>query len=189
MGRKRAAVAALGAVAVVVGVATALAPALAGVVPVPAVPVSVVGGVAGLFALLVGLRRRTTTIQGVEPPVVEESTAFDTPGSSFDARLDAMDGIGVGAARHRREGREHLVDVAVAVLESTDGLDEAAAETALAAGTWTDDPLAAAYFADSPPRVGLRGALAGYLSRHPRRRRELAHAVAALQARLEGEGS
>lgn len=188
MVRKRVALAALGAVAIVLGVATAAAPALAGVLAVPNVPIVLVGGIAGLFAVLVALRRRDSTIRGAEPPAVEETLDYPAPGAAFDEQLRGATGIGVDAARHRRLSRERLARVAVAVLGATEGYTEEEADAALAAGTWTDDPVAASCFADESVRRGIRGAVAQYFDRRSRYERELVHAIDALQAKLTGRG-
>lgn len=184
--RNRVLLAGLGAGLVVLGVATVAAPTLAGVIAIPNVPVAIVGGLAGVFGVLVGLRRRDSRVRGAEPPVVEDAVDHPTPGDAFDEQLRGAAGFGVEAARHRRVSRDHLADVAITVLTATEGCTEAEAEQALAQGTWTDDPIAAACFADTPPQPGIRGALVPYLDGRSRYERELVHAVDALQARLSG---
>jgi len=189
MVRKRILLAGVGAVAVVVGVAAVFAPALAGSIPFPDLPVVVVGGLAGLFALLVGLRRRDTTIRGAALPEVEAAVEDPIPGTVFDEQLRGAAGIGVDAARNRRVGRRHLADVAIAVLTKTEDYSEAEAEAALVAGTWTDDPIAASCFAEEPESVGVRGAVIQYFDRRSQYERELVRVVDVLQTKLEGERS
>lgn len=183
--RKRVTLAGAGVVATVVGVAAVFAPGIADSIPFPDLPVVVVGGLAGVFALLVGLRRRDSTIRGAELPEVEAAAEDPIPGSVFDEQLRGAAGIGVDAARNRRVGRRHLADVAIAVLAKTEGYSESEAEAALAAGTWTDDPIAASCFAEDPAPLGIRGSVIQYLNRRSRYERELVHTVDVLQAKLE----
>lgn len=186
--RSRVLLAAVGALAVTLGAATAAVPALAGVVAIPRVPVAVVGGIAGVFALLVGIRRRHSTVRAADPPMVEEASTHPVAGTSFDDRLRIAGRPSIEAARQRRESREHLAAVAVDVLVAVESDSEREAEAALADGTWTDDPLAAAYFTGDPPRAGVRAAIAAYLDRRSRHDRMVAHVVDALRDRLDGEG-
>lgn len=190
MGRKRLVLAAVGSIAVVLGVVTALAPSLSGALGLPNVPAIAVGGLAGFFGMLVALRRRNSRLYGAEPPDVEETADQPTPGAAFDAQLRGATGIGVQAARYRRTSREHLLDVATTVLTMTEGYTEEEARAALSTGSWTDDPIAAAAFADEPPRLGLRASVAQYLDRRSTYERELVHVIDALQdCLLEGRRS
>lgn len=188
MARSRTLLAFAGATAVIVGVAVAIQPALATSLSVPAIPVSVIGGVALLFAILIGLRRRDTTIRGAEPPEVESMLEYPQPGDVFDESLRTAHGLGIDAARRRREGREDLAAVAIAVLEVTEGYSEEKADRALKEGTWTDDPVAAACFASDPPSQGFRGLLSRYVDRRSRYAQEFVHAIDALQRKLDEVG-
>lgn len=187
MARNRAVLAALGAIAATVGLATVVSPSLAAVLAIPELPVTVVGGIAGVFGLVVGLRRRASVVRGGEPPPVESVTEHPVPGAAFDAGVRGAGGLGVDAARSRRERREHLAAVAVDVITTVEGCSDAEAEARLADGSWTDDPIAAACFADERPELGLRGAFAQYLDGRSRYEREFAHAIEALDRRLAGE--
>lgn len=188
MSRSRTLLAFAGAVAVVVGVAVAIQPALATSLSVPAIPVSAIGGVSLLFAILIGLRRRDTDFRGAEPPEVESMLEYPRPGEAFDESLRSTHGLGVEAARRRREGREDLAAVAIAVLEVTEGYSEEEADRALKEGTWTDDPVAAACFASEPPTQGFRGLFVRYVDRRSRHAQEFVHAIDALQQKLNEVG-
>lgn len=177
-----------GAAAVLVGVAVAIQPALATSISVPAIPVSVIGAVALLFAILIGLRRRDTTLRGAEPPEVEAMLEYLRPGEEFDESLRSAHGLGIDAARRRREGRQDLAAVAIAVLEVTEGYSAEEAERALTEGTWTDDPVAAACFASEPPSQGFRGLLTRYIDRRSRYAQEFVHVIDALQRKLDEVG-
>lgn len=188
MARSRPLLAVVGAVAVVVGAGVAIQPGLAGVVAIPTIPVSAIGGLALLFALLIWLRRRDTTIRCVEPPEVEAMREFPRPGTGFDESLRRTHGLGVEAARRRRESREDLATVTITVLEVAEGYSPEAAEHALQEGTWTDDPVAAACFAAEPPSEGFRGLLSRYVDRRPQTEREFVAVIDALQRKLDGVG-
>lgn len=188
MARSRALLAFAGAAAVVVGVAVAIQPALATSLSVPAIPVSVIGGIALLFAILIGLRRRDTSFRGAEPPEVESMLEYPRPGAEFDEALSGAHGLGIDAARRRREGREALAATAITVLEVTEGYSADEADRALKEGTWTDDPVAAACFASEPPSQGFRGLLTRYVDRRSRYTQEFVHAIDALQRKLDEVG-
>lgn len=188
MGRSRPLLAFIGAATVVVGVGIAIQPGLAGLVAIPTIPVSAIGGIALLFAFLIGMRRRDTSFRGAEPPEVETMQEYPRPGDAFDDMLRGVHGVGIEAARRRREGREDLAAVAVTVLEVTEGYSTEAANRALEEGTWTDDPVAAACFAAEPPREGFRRLLSRYVDRRTRYEQEFVHAIDALQRKLAGDG-
>lgn len=188
MARSRALLAFAGAAAVIIGVSVAIQPALATSLSVPAIPVTVIGAVALLFAILIGLRRRDTTVRGAEPPEVESMLEYPRPGEAFDESIRSAHGLGMDAARRRRKGREDLAAVAIAVLEVTEGYSEDEADRALKEGTWTDDPVAAACFASEPPSQGFRGLLSRYVDRQSRYAQEFVHAIDALQRKLDEVG-
>ena len=188
MARSRPFLAVVGAAAVVVGVLVAIQPGLAGQVAIPTIPVSAIGGLALVFALLIGLRRRDTSFRDAEPPEVEAIREFPRPGTAFDESLRRTHGLGVEAARLRRESREDLAAVTIAVLEVAEGYSPEAAEHALEEGTWTDDPVAAACFAAEPPREGFRGLLSRYVDRRSRTEQEFVAVIDALQRKLDGVG-
>lgn len=188
MSRSRTLLAIVGIAATGMGVAIAISPGLAATVSVPTIPISALGAISLVFAAGVALRRRDATVRGAEPSEVEKVVEHPRPGDSFDTAIRSASGIGIDAARHRREGREHLADVAIDVLVLTEGYTEAEADAALAEGTWTDDPVAAACFAAEPPSPGLGGVLSRYVDRRSQYERELVHAIDALDALLSGEG-
>lgn len=188
MGRSRLIVAAAGTVLAVVGAGIVLDPALAGLVSVPNIPVSVVGALSLIVAFVVALRRRDTTIRAADPEEVEDIVEHPRPGDDFDDALRGSAGIGIEAARNRRQAREHLADVTIQVLVMVEGYSEADADEALAAGTWTDDPVAAACFASEPPSQGFGDVVSQYVDRRPQYERELHSVITELQARIDGAG-
>lgn len=105
----------------------------------------------GLVILLVGLHRyllvRGTAKQQTDVANIEERPPTPTPGASLDEQWD----------EYRFES------IAAAVVANERGCSRNEALTLLAEGTWTDDPIAASYFAEGDPgepsplaRLGLR---------------------------------
>ncbi|RJS95801.1 hypothetical protein D3261_19395 [Halococcus sp. IIIV-5B] len=170
---------AVGIGCVLAGLAVVVAPSLAvGVTPSLLTLVGVVAGLAGAAAVY---ERATTDEQRTEPPTPERPLSVPTPGAELDRQLDALGSrgrrFGIG---ERRSIRDRLDELAVAVLVR-DGESEATARERLAAGTWTDDPHAAAFFAeahasDVPLEERLRAAFSG----EPSPRRRARHAIDAL---------
>lgn len=91
-------------------------------------------------------------VQGLDestPPDPEDVYAVPAPGASFDEFVD-----GRGSVRERLFGdrhsrlRERLRQTVLATLMRTEGMSRDEARTAIAQGTWTDDPAAAAFLSD-----------------------------------------
>ncbi|WP_049995960.1 DUF7269 family protein [Halococcus sediminicola] len=163
------------------GLAVAVAPALAdGVETTPALLTAV-----GLIALAgggVAVHARFRA-DGDDPdlPTPETKRATPTPGAGFDEQLAALaSGDRMRGARERRAVRDRLDELAVAVLVRK-GDGESDAREALAAGTWTDDPYAAAFFAEARASdVPLEERLRTAFSAEPNGRRRARHAADAL---------
>jgi len=175
---------ALGLALVVGGLAVAIAPGLGNAIRPNATALTAVGIAAlGLAGLAVRARLNASD-RRPELPAVERARSHATPGDGFDRQLTAMSSRGrLKGARERREVRDRLEAAAVAVLVR-DGLSEEAAREALAAGTWTDDPHAAAFFADDPDAgVSFAARLRLSLSVEPLIRRRARHAIDVLAAR------
>lgn len=188
MGRNLSLLAGLGGAAVVLGVAVAFSPGLTSVLSLPSIPVVAVGVVAFFFAATTGMRRRDTRFRRADPPAVEAVADYPRPGDDVDESIGRAHGPGIQAARNRRETRETLGGVAVAVLQLTEGYSRAEAVEALETGSWTDDPFAAACFASDPPEEGLGDSLTRYLTGRSRYQTEIQHAIDELDDRLYGEG-
>ncbi|MFC7176142.1 DUF7269 family protein [Halosegnis marinus] len=91
-------------------------------------------------------------------------------------------------ADDRRQERvaERLEAVALAVF-ATEGYSEAAARDLLADGSWTDDPEAAAFFAETGSDAAAEGRLRDLFESTPPFVRRARRAVAALDARTPSE--
>jgi hypothetical protein len=176
----------LGLALVAGGLAVAVAPELgSGIRPNTAVLTGT--GIAALVLAGMAVRARlNATDRRPDLPAAERSQSHATPGEAFDRQLAAMASPGqLHSGRDRRQGRDRLEATAVAVLVR-DGLAEDAARDALANGTWTNDPHAAAFFADDPGAdVSLTTQLRRSLSLEPTITRRAHHAIDALARRAE----
>lgn len=183
----------VGLAAAAAGLALVARPRLGAGLPLDEGLVAVVGllsagaGVGALYAW----RRRTRSFG--TPGAPEAVSTTGRPGTGFEeeaAQLAAA--TDRRTARSRREGLERRLErAAVAALRHRTGEDATAARERLAAGTWTDDPAAAAYFADESAEVVGTDGGEGLFPESPeerdaRRARRAADAVAALTG-VEGD--
>lgn len=184
MSRSRRLGLALGLALVAGGLAVAVAPGLGSGIRPNAAILTGVGIVALVLAGMAVRARLGATDRRPDLPAVERSQSHATPGDGFDQRLAAMASPGrLRGARDRRQVRDRLETTAIAVLVR-DGLAEDAAREALANGTWTDDPHAAAFFADDAGEdVSLTTQLRRSLSLEPTLKRRARHAIDALARR------
>jgi len=139
----------------------------------------------GVVALLLGVNRvrerRRTPIDAEELPAIERAQELPRPGEEFDAAVEEGDLDALRSHSARKRVRERLEAAAVNALVRHRDLDETAAREALAEGTWTDDPWAAAQFAGGFPEwTPLRVRLLGWTtrSRHARRATRAADEIA-----------
>lgn len=159
MNAVRAAVGLLGVGAVGLAAATALAPEL------------VAGFDAGaafendyLFVVPVGLAAATVvlgalasrSVRGIDqatPPDPESVPTADAAGAEFDRLVGSGWRSAIAAHRRRAWLRERLRETAVRTLTRAERCSRTAARRRVEAGTWTDDPVAAAYLAEDPERA------------------------------------
>jgi hypothetical protein len=95
--------------------------------------------------------------------------------------------IGPIGRSERSTLREHLWNVAIRVLQATEGCDEETAREFLRAGTWTADSRAISMFAEDPPPTSIGDVARGLLSGQSQFLVNATHAIAALRRRLEEE--
>lgn len=142
----------LGAALGVLGLVALAAPGLLRAIPTNRGLLLILGGMLVLGALNEVQRRRANPRIYAETTDTEETVELPTPGDDFDHRFDQLT-----YTRYRRGERERLRDdvagVAVETLARRRGITEAEARESLEAGTWTDDPYAAALFTGRPPEV------------------------------------
>jgi hypothetical protein len=181
MSRGRWIAVAVGVALVCWGLAAAIAPALAS-------GVSLASGLLGVVAALALLgggaaihARLGVDKTDIDLPTPESTRAQPTPGREFDDDIAALAPSGrMGGANERRAVRDRLDELAVAVLVR-EGDSEQAAREQLAEGTWTDDPYAAAFFAEARASdVPLEERLHTAFSTEPSSRRRARHAANAL---------
>ena len=171
---------ALGAAVVIAGLAVMIAPDLARGVALGPNLLTAVALLAVLGAVAAVYERVTTGTQEVDLPTPERRRPFPTPGDGFDRRLAALGPRNQRSVRETREIRDRLDELAIAVLVR-DGDSEDRARERLAEGTWTDDPYAAAFFAEARASdIALEDRLRAAFSAEPSSKRRARHAVDAL---------
>ncbi|MFB6154503.1 MAG: hypothetical protein ABEJ22_01320 [Haloferacaceae archaeon] len=146
--------------------------------------VTLVGVLALVQGLRYGLGRRHTEFRAAETDDPELRYHVPVPGDDHDERFAVAGGWGYRARNRQRSVREDLHRVAVETVTIRENCAPEEAEARVAAGTWTADPVAAAFLGDDVPAPPLRDRLLAALSRDSsfvyRARRTVA-AVAALQ--------
>lgn len=141
---------AAGVVAVVLGLALVAVPGLAGGVAVSRILVYVIGVIALLVALARIQRRRKSERTQTTTPEPETPTGLPRPGSDVDTRIRNLRRL-TGGGRVESERQEldaRLEELAVRVVARREDLTREEARSRLVDGSWTDDPLAAAYFSE-----------------------------------------
>lgn len=165
--------------AAVVGLVLAFAPGAVSVVSLPALLPGVLATIAvlaGLYRAYLWLNRDSRERTLPEP---ERGRPVGVPGDDFDALLARTPSVGTSSGDRRAlKVREDLEAAAVAVLTRYRGLSQTEARRQLDRGTWTDDQLAAEFFASvSGTGSSLRESVTGsFYGEGPFRRR--ARAVA-----------
>ncbi|GAA0652820.1 DUF7269 family protein [Salarchaeum japonicum] len=174
---------AVGVTAVALGVAFVVAPGFASALGTNRTAVFAVGVVALLLAVRAVSARRAASRESASLPEVEGRVTFDPPGTEFSERVRAASSTRLN--RDIRELRDELRDTAVAVLSTYGDYTTAEAEDALDAGTWTDDPYAAALFARTPPSRPLYRQIRDVFAGPPTFDRRVTRAVDELAAVVE----
>jgi hypothetical protein len=141
----------LGGAAVLLGLLTAVAP---GAAPLEVDRLGTyAAALLGLVLLVVAVQaRRRADVQRATFLEPERRHAFPTPGADLD-RIVARGfaGTDVDAVRTREQLRDRLYPIAVNTVMRRENVSRERAEKLLETGEWTDDRLAARYFAG--PRV------------------------------------
>ncbi|MBX0324297.1 hypothetical protein EGH21_14805 [Halomicroarcula sp. F13] len=139
------------------------------------------GGVAVALASLVFLTS-SDSVEVREMPAVEGPTPAPEPGERFDERLDGWRTVVPVVGRDVRETvRDRLRKAAIRTVAAERGWPEAKASSAVADGSWTDDPVAARFLATGGSRdtvgTGLRALAHGETPVRYRARRTMAAIV------------
>jgi len=170
----------IGVATAVVGIAMAYLPAVT-VVDVPASVPLLIGVVALVAALVRGRAWLTHESRDVRPAERERPSAVGVPGDDVDATLARAPPVGStggrgGADNRRIQFRQSLRELAVETLVTFQGYTTEEARRAVDRGTWTDDPLAAAFFTSPTGEArsvtgSVRGTLSGERPFHRRAER------------------
>lgn len=136
----------LGVILGVVGLIGVLAPGTVAGIPGGSVALVFVG----VAILLQGIRvvdvRRRNRPDELETPDAEVQMELPTPGDDIDADLRYLETERRFDRERRRRIRERLYAAAVEAVERRRGCSTEEAKRAVERGTWTTDPLAAAFF-------------------------------------------
>jgi hypothetical protein len=154
----------VGVAAVAVGFVAVVNRGIAAAIDPSTVVVTLVGALAVVQGVRYANERRGRDRRIDDPGEPERRARATVPGADLDDRIARMTSSSIGGYASRRELRERVRTVAVAAVARDRNCPTAAAERAVTAGDWTDDPTAAAFFADGasyPLRVRLRAAVRG----------------------------
>jgi hypothetical protein len=147
--------------------------------------VTLVGALAVVQGLRYGLERRATPVGRSTTADPELRAHVPVPGDGHDTDIANASGWSYRAKNRRQTVREHLRAVAVETIAARENVTDAAARERVDDGSWTEDPLAAAFLGASTSRPPLREQLRARLRRESsfsyRARRTVA-AIAELQA-------
>lgn len=185
--RGRELLAAAGAAAATLGVVMVVAPGVAADVGRGQLLVVLVGLLAGVQGVRAAMERRRSEVSAAETGDPETPPDLPAPGARFDERLASVGTYHPRTTAGRRDVRERLTEAAVATLSRREQCSEPVAREMLREGTWTDDPVARAFFSEEGRRsLPLREQLASVVEGR-RFDREAARVVDAIAAVEEGE--
>lgn len=148
---------------------------------------AVLGGLATLAAVAVFVSGRGAAMETTEMPTVERALPVPSAGEGFE---DTVGGwrfaTRVFGGETAERVRERLRAAAVATVAADEGCTRDEARRRVEAGTWTDDPAAAAFLAGeyTPLRTWLRALAGGETGPEYRARRTVA---AIVERRDEGD--
>lgn len=186
MSRVRNVLASLGAVLVGLGFLFVVQPGLAAVLPIPRLALVVVGLLGAVEGIRSVQRRRGSEIVGAEPPDPEFGIETDAPGDDFDARIARLSTRRgwIGGDFDRVENR--LRTAAITVVAARYGLSKPEARERVEAGSWTEDPVAAAFLGGpTVPQPPLEVRLRMRLGTTPRFQRYVHRTADAIAATWE----
>ncbi|AFK21088.1 DUF58 domain-containing protein (plasmid) [Haloferax mediterranei ATCC 33500] len=183
-----------------VGILLIVSPTLGGAVTLSGVvrtaPIALTGVLAVVLAavyLFGEIRSMSVSEDGQqtessELPSPENRPRYEHPGTAFARRLEAIEWTDRRAEdpEARLALRAELRQMAITVLSRTERWTRTDIETRLDEGRWTENPHAAAFFADDVvPSLSLRQRLRSLRSTEPPFTRRARHAVAELATRFD----
>ena len=155
----------VGVLAVAVGLLAALDRGIAAAIS----PTSAVVTLIGVLGVVQGVRyanaRRDRRRLLTDPGEPERRAPAAVPGSDLDERIARVANPAPGGYRDRRDLRDRVREVAVDAVARDRNCSPEAAATAVDDGTWSDDPVAAAFFDTRtayPLRVRLSAGVRGH---------------------------
>lgn len=151
--------AAIGAVAVLVGLFVSFQQEFASLLPGSWAIVLVVAVVAGIQTISTALSRRRTPIREEETGDPERRYEAPVPGDDLAETLRFARQYSRAGDRPRDRIRERIADAAVAAVVETEGCSADEARERVRSGEWTDDPVAAWFLGEEvglPPAVRAR---------------------------------
>ncbi|EMA61808.1 DUF7269 family protein [Halorubrum lipolyticum] len=154
----------VGVAAVAVGFVAVANRGIAAAIDPSTVVVTLVGALAVAQGVRYANERRGRDRRIADPGEPERRAPATVPGSDLDERIARTTAASLGGYASRRELRERIRTAAVAAVARDRNCSTGAADRAVAVGTWTDDPTAAAFLssdASYPVRTRLRAALRG----------------------------
>ncbi|GAA0724611.1 hypothetical protein J2744_002398 [Halorubrum trapanicum] len=153
-----------GVLAVAVGLLAALDRGVAAAIS----PTSTVVTLIGVLGVVQGIRyanaRRDRRRLPTDPGEPERRAPAAVPGADLDERIARVASPAPGGYRDRRDLRDRVREVAVDAVARDRNCSREAAEATVDDGTWTDDPVAAAFFdarTGYPLRVRLSATVRG----------------------------
>lgn len=153
----------VGLIGVLFGLAVIVQRGIAGLLDLDYVIVTLIGVLAIVQGIKYANEARKATFRYRETPDVESRESMPAPGDDIDDLIGDLRGLSRIRIERRREFHTRLIRVAkTTLLARGDYGSEGEAETAIADGTWTDDPVAAWFLGEQtspPPIVRLRGLL------------------------------
>jgi len=179
--------AAVGALAVLIGLATLVWEGLAAALSLEWALVLLVAVVAGIQALRFVQQRRNTSLRATETPDPEQRYTAPTPGDDAEESLSTASGWSRRGRRAKSSLRKRVGDAAIDAIVDATGCREDEAVRRIETGEWTEDPLAA-WFLSENVTLSTRQRLR-LLVRSPGSQFETGfdRAVAAIERLSEGE--
>ncbi|VTT87300.1 Vng0222c [Halorubrum sp. DM2] len=144
-----------GVVAVAVGLLAALDRGVAAAISPTATVVTLIGVLGVVQGIRYANARRDRRRLPTDPGEPERRAPAAVPGADLDERIARVASPGPGGYRDRRDLRGRVRGVAIETVARDRDCPREAAEAAVDDGTWTDDPVAAAFF-DARTRYPLR---------------------------------
>lgn len=141
---------AAGVAAGLLGLVLVAAPGIAGDLAVSRILVYLLGLLAIVLAVVRIRHRRNAERRETETPEPETPVSLPRPGGDVDIRIQNLQRlVGRGQVKSERQDLDaRLEELAIRVIARRDDVSRETARSRLHDGSWTEDPLAAAYFAE-----------------------------------------